>query len=323
MSAKSRFEEFRLSLRPTINELKFSLNRIRKSPLSTIGVTIIIFYVMIAILAPVIAPPINYETGQVMTTWEWFRIPRDGYQHIPSTPSPKHPLGTTEGQWDLYYGIVWGTINAFRIGLFVVIISLAFGLTIGLIGGYFGGLIDEILMRFTDIILAFPGLILAMAFAVILVPIGISNLDAVLYALILVGWPGYARLIRGEILRVRSEDYVEAARAVGCSGWRIMFRHILPNAIYPVIVIASLDIGSIVLTAAALAFLGIGAPPDFADWGQIISRSRNWIMGIQGDPFHYWYVYIIPGIAISGFVLGWSLLGDAFRDILDPTLRRR
>lgn len=322
METKTRWQEFKQSISPTLKELKFSLKRITKSPLSIIGVSIIIFYVILAILAPIIAPPIDYNTGQIAQSWPWYQIPHDGYQNIPSPPSAEHPLGTTEGQYDLWYGIVWGTINAFRIGLYVVAASLAIGLTIGVISGYFGGVIDEILMRFTDIILAFPGLILAMAFAIVLVP-AVSNLDAVLWALILVGWPGYSRLIRGEILRVRAEDYVEAAKAVGCSGLRVMYKHILPNAIYPVIVIATLDIGSIVLTAAALAFLGIGAPADFADWGQIISRSRNWIMGTTGDPFRYWYVYIIPGLAISGFVLGWSLLGDAFRDILDPTLRRR
>ena len=323
MEKKSRFEEFKLRMQPTIRELKFSLKRIRQSPLAIIGVALIIFYVFLAILAPVIAPPINFETGEVMTGWPEGRIPRDGYTHIPSPPSPKHPFGTTEDQFDLYYGLIWGSRNAFRIGLYVVAATLAIGLIIGMLSGYLGGIIDEILMRFTDIILAFPSLILAMAFSVVLVPIGFPQLDAVLLSLILVGWPGYARLIRGEILRVKNEDYVEAARAAGCSEMRILFRHVLPNTIYPIIVVATLDIGSTVLLAAALAFLGIGAPPDFADWGQIISRSRNWILGAPGDPFRYWYVYILPGMFISLFVLGWSLVGDAFRDILDPTLRRR
>ena len=323
MAATSRMQEFRLRLQPTIKEVKFTLTRIRKSPLSIIGAGLITFFVVLAIIAPVIAPAINFQTGQPYESWPWWQIPRDGYTHIPTPPSPEHPLGTTEGQWDLYYGLIWGTRNAFRVGIYVVAAALTIGLLVGIVSGFFGGLIDEILMRFTDIVLAFPGLILAMAFAVTLVPLGFPTLDAVLLALIIVGWPGYTRLIRGEILRVKSEDYVEAARAIGCSKIRIMFRHVLPNVIYPIIVVASLDIGSIVLTAAALAFLGIGAPPDFADWGQIISRSRNWILGTTTDPFHFWYVYIIPGLFISFFVLGWSLLGDAFRDILDPTLRRR
>lgn len=310
-------------MQPTIREIKFSLKRIRSSPLAIVGFSIIIFYICLAILAPVIAPPINFDTGEVIKHWPWYRIPRDGFAHIPSPPSPKHPFGTTEDQFDLYYGLIWGTVNAFRIGVYVVAATLVIGLAIGIVAGYVGGIVDEILMRITDIVLAFPGLILAMAFASVLVPIGISSLDAVLLALILVGWPGYTRLIRGEVLRVKTEDYVEAARAVGCSHLRIIFRHILPNVIYPIIVVSTLDIGSIVLSAAALAFLGIGAPPDYADWGQIISRSRNWILGVPGDPFRYWYVYTLPGLFISFFVLGWSLIGDAFRDILDPMLRRR
>jgi peptide/nickel transport system permease protein len=151
----------------------------------------------------------------------------------------------------------------------------------------------------------------------------LTDLDKVLIALALVGWPGYTRVMRGEILRVRQEDYVEAAKAVGCSDFRIIVRHIIPNAMYPVIIMASLDIGSIVLTAAALSFLGIGAPLGYADWGQMISFARNWIWAGIENPWQYWYTFTIPGIFIFVFVLGWNLLGDAFRDILDPTLRRK
>jgi peptide/nickel transport system permease protein len=125
------------------------------------------------------------------------------------------------------------------------------------------------------------------------------------------------------MLRVKTEDYVEAAKAVGCSDLRVMVRHILPNAIYPLMIAASLDIGAIVLSAAALSFLGIGADPGFADWGQIISRSRDWIYATPQAPLLYWYTFIIPGIFIFTFVLGWNLLGDALRDVLDPMLRRR
>ncbi|MEM2913987.1 MAG: ABC transporter permease [Candidatus Bathyarchaeia archaeon] len=150
-----------------------------------------------------------------------------------------------------------------------------------------------------------------------------NQLDKVLIALAIVGWPGYTRLIRGEILRVKQEDYVEAARAVGCSDLRIIVRHILPNAMYSVLIVASLDIGAIVLTAAALSFLGIGAPLGYADWGQMISFARNTMVSSLENPLQYWYTFTIPGIFIFMFVLGWNLLGDAFRDILDPTLRRR
>jgi len=141
--------------------------------------------------------------------------------------------------------------------------------------------------------------------------------------LILVGWPSYARLMRGEVLRVKSQDFVEAAKAVGCSDFRVIFRHIVPNAIYPMLVMASLDIGTTVLSAAALSFLGLGAPVGYADWGQLISLSRNWIIGTPGQPLKYWHTFIIPGLFIFTFVLGWNLLGDALRDVLDPMMRRR
>ncbi|HEX68975.1 MAG TPA: ABC transporter permease [Candidatus Bathyarchaeota archaeon] len=307
-----RWENFRKEIDPTIKEIKFMLYKIRKSPLSLAGASIVAFFVLLAIMAPVLAPPVYDDP---------FQMPLVTYSARPMPPSAEHPFGVMNG-YDLYYGCIWGTITAFRVGVVVVASSLVIATIIGVIAGYYGGIIDEILMRFTDIIIAFPGLILAMVFVSVLVPAGWNPLDAVLAALILVGWPTYTRVIRGEVLRIRNEDFVEAAKAVGCSDFRIITRHILPNTIYPILIMASLDIGSIVLTAAALSFLGIGAPPGFSDWGQIISYSRQWIYSPKG--IHaYWYGYTIPGIFIFMFVLGWNLLGDAFRDILDPMIRRR
>jgi ABC-type dipeptide/oligopeptide/nickel transport system permease subunit len=262
-------------------------------------------------------------------------------------------------------------------------IAVILGILIGSISGYYGGVIDEIMMRFTDIVLAFPGLILSMALVIALprvwpidfgfvliliallvgptivgyilkvrsrwmlvstlvavllftvldiwvfgtriwtINLELSQIDKVLIALALIGWPGYCRVIRGETFRVKQEAYVEAAKAVGCSDLRIIVRHILPNSIYPVIIMASLGIGGTVLTAAALSFLGIGAPAGYADWGQMIAFARNWIWAGFQNPWQYWYTFTIPGIVIFFFVLGWNLLGDAFRDVLDPTLRRR
>ena len=310
MGIKERIKEFRTSLAPSIKESRFMLSRLKQSPLSVVGTSIIIFYVVIALLAPVLAPEQSRDP---------YLIPRDRYFPTPQAPSEKHPFGTAEGQYDIYYGVIWGTRTAFRIGLWVVAASLAIGIALGCISGYYGGAIDELMMRFTDIIFAFPGLILAMAFVVALGP----GLDNVLLALVLVGWPGYTRVIRGEILRVKQEDYVEAAKAVGCSDLRVIVRHIIPNAVYPILIMATLDIGAIVLSAAALSFLGLGAPIGYADWGQMISYSQNWIFASRANPWMYWYTFIVPGIFIFTFVLGWNLLGDAFRDILDPTLRRR
>jgi len=133
----------------------------------------------------------------------------------------------------------------------------------------------------------------------------------------------YARLIRGEVLRLKEVDYVQAARAVGVPTYRILLRHILPNAIWPVFVMATMNMGSIVITFAALSFLGVGLPQDYADWGQMISFSRDWIIGLHGNPLQYWYTFTFPGAAITLFCLAWNLLGDALRDILDPRLRGR
>jgi peptide/nickel transport system permease protein len=190
---------------------------------------------------------------------------------------------------------------------------------LGSLAGYFGGILDEVIMRITDIFLAFPALILAMAIVSAIGP----SLKSVMIALTVVSWPSYARLIRGDILQVREEDYIEASRGLGASSGRVIIRHALPNAIYPTLIMASLDIGAVVLAAAALSFLGLGAPEGYADWGQLTSFARNWIVGPPGNTLKYWYAVTIPGLFILFFVLGWNLLGDAFRDILDPRLARR
>jgi peptide/nickel transport system permease protein len=369
---------------PAMAELKFMLYRIRRSPLSLVGVVIIVFFAIMAASAPILAPKPAWDVTKISDA---FMIPRASWYSTPSPPSVAYPFGLTTEQYDIYYGCVWGTITAFRVGITVVGLSLLIGLTVGILAGYYGGLIDEVLMRLTDIVFAFPGLVLAIVFvavlpstltigvayflpiiAVILSIITISNLafsraritsrrsmawlistavaivltvavlanylpnigfglslaklDKVLIALTVVGWPGYTRVIRGEVLRTRTEDYIEAAKASGCSDIRIMSRHILPNAIYPILILASLDIGGVVLTAAALSFLGIGAPPNYADWGQLVQKSENYLAQ-AGSLGTYWYIWVIPGAFIFIFCLGWNLLGDAIRDILDPTLRRR
>ncbi len=295
-----------------MTELRFWLHQLRKNPLSIIGVTLILIFAIMAIFAPILAPP---PEGHI----DPYQIPRDGYSPVPQPPSEEHTFGTTQGQYDIYYGVIWGTRSAFQVGLIVMGAILVIGILLGSIAGYFGGILDEIIMRITDVFLAFPPLILAMAIVVALGP----SLNTVIIALIIVSWPVYARLIRGDILATREEDYVEAARGLGASNFRIITRHVLPNSIYSALVMASLDIGAIVLAAAALSFLGLGAPEGYADWGQLIQFSRNWIVGTPGNPMAYWYTVIIPGLFILFFVLGWNLLGDAFRDILDPRLAKR
>ncbi len=287
--------------------LKYLLYQLRRNPLSLAGITIILAFLIIAILAPAIAPPPEGHSNI-------YQIPRSGFAPIPTPPSEDHIFGTTQGQYDIFYGVIWGTRSAFQVGLLVVGAVLIIGITLGSIAGYFGGIIDEVIMRITDVFMAFPALILAMAITVALGP----SLTSVMVALIIVSWPSYTRLVRGDILAIREEDYVEASRGVGSSHARIIIRHILPNAIYPTLIMASLDIGAVVLSAAALSFLGLGAPEGYADWGQMVQFARNWIVGPPGNPLAYWYTVTIPGLFILFFVLGWNLLGDAFRDILDP-----
>lgn len=285
-----------------------TVHKLLTNPLSFIGIVLISFFIVIAVIAPWITKP-EYANRYI--------IPRDGYSSTPQPPSVSHPLGTTEGQYDIFYGIVWGTRTAFRIGLLVVAGIVLIGVTLGAIAGYYGGIVDEIIMRLTDIFLTFPFLVAAMVMVVLLG----RGLNHVMIALVVFGWMGYARMIRGDILAIKEIDYVAAARALGASDLRIIFRHVLPNAIYPVFVMSTMDIGSMVLTAAALSFLGLGSQVGYADWGQMISFARNWILGTDANPFAYWYTVIYPGLAIVLFVLGWNLVGDAFRDILDPRMR--
>ncbi|MDR5682982.1 MAG: ABC transporter permease [Armatimonadota bacterium] len=286
------------------------LRRMRRNPLSIAGLVLVCFFVLVAILAPVLAPPPEGWRNP-------YQIPNETFAPDPRPPRPGYPFGTTSEQYDLYYGVVWGTRTAFRVSLTVIAISVAVGLVIGGLAGYRGGLVDEVFMRITDVFLAFPGLILA----VVIVAILGKGLDKVLMALALVSWPTYTRLLRGEILSAKERDFVEAARALGASDFRVFFRHVLPNTIYPVVVYGSLDMGSVVISAAALSFLGLGAEVGYADWGQLINLSRPWIIGAPGNALQYWYTLVYPGLAISLFVLGWNLLGDAFRDIMDPKLR--
>jgi peptide/nickel transport system permease protein len=295
-----------------MGRLRYVLHQLRRNPLSIVGITLIILFAVIAIAAPLIAPtPEN--------ALDPYSIPRDGFSPIPQPPSDEHIFGTTEGQYDIFYGVVWGTRTAFKVGLMVVGGILLIGITLGSIAGYFGGIIDEIIMRITDVFLAFPTLILAMAVVMALGP----SIESVMVALMAVSWPVYTRLVRGDILSIREEDYVDAARGIGAGNFRIITRHVLPNSIYPVLVMASLDIGAVVLAAAALSFLGLGAPSGYADWGQMIQYARNWIVGSPTDPFAYWFTVTIPGLFILFFVLAWNLLGDAFRDILDPRLGKK
>lgn len=306
---------------------------ILRNPLSVAGMTLITIYILIAILAPVLAPtPANSRNA--------YLIPRDGFSSTPKQPGTvwksnapavpfwmswlgikkwTHFFGTASGQWDIYYGVIWGTRTAIFVGLIVVGICWIAGILIGAISAFYGGWLDEVIMRITEVFMAFPFIMAALTLSAILAPVIGKGIWAPVIALVVFGWMGYARLIRGDILSVREREYVMAARVVGVKDSGILLRHIIPNAIYPSIVVASLDIGSIVISFAALSFLGIGTEIGYADWGQLISFARNWIPALQ----EYWYIVVYPGIFLLFFTLGWNLLGDALRDIMDPRMRGR
>ena len=228
-----------------------------------------------------------------------------------------HPFGTAAGGWDMYYGVVWGTRTAIKVGVIIEGITLLLGILIGAISGFYGGFIDTLLMRITEVFMTFPFILSAMTLSAILTPIMGRGLVA-----------GNHRVDRIRLDGLCPPDprrYPLGARArlrAGCQGGgrqrsRIMFKHIIPNAIYPTLVVASLDIGTIVVAFAALSFLGIGTELGYADWGQLVSFARNWIPHLV----KFWWILIFPGVALILFVLGWNLVGDALRDIMDPRMR--
>lgn len=285
------------------------LRRIWSHTSARIGLIIVIFYILIAVFAPFLAKPYKVSDPYI--------VKQHGFEIQPKKPSLKYPFGTTQNQYDIFYAMVWGTRLAFKISIVVVFISFIIGVFIGGIAGYYGGVVDEILMRFTDVIISLPSLVLAMVVATVLGP-GIENL---IIAITLVWWPSYARMFRGEVLKIKNADYINYAKVAGGGTFWIFKKHIIPNAIYTVIILSSLDIANVVLIASSLSFLGIGSPPGYADWGQVISISRNWIISSLSDPFSYLHTIAIPSLFIFFFVLGFNLIGEAVRDIVDPTIR--
>jgi peptide/nickel transport system permease protein len=319
------------------------IRKLLTNPTSLAGILLLLAFAVIAGVAPWAAPPPENARDLYM-------IPRDGFSSTPRSPNGAHPFGTTEGQYDIYYGVVWGTRTAFRVGVVITIFTTFIGLVVGSVSAYYGGWIDEVLMRITEIFQAFPYLLAAITLTSVLQtvygreetgplmfvarllamvtfghnparpvdPIQLQILTGML-AIICFGWMTVARVIRGNILAVRELEYALAARAIGAGNLRILLRHLLPNAVFPVLVIASMNIGAYVLNFAALSFLGLGAQRGYADWGQMINFARNWIPTLAD----HWYIVAFPGAAIVLFVLAWNLVGDVLRDILDPRMRGR
>jgi peptide/nickel transport system permease protein len=306
----------------------YALNR---SPPGVIGLSLVTIFILLGIFGPVIAP---YR-------YNYFPLFEESKTYL-SPPGEYFLLGADHFGRDLVSLLLQGARTSLVISIMVILLGVPFGILLGLIAGYFGGKIDEIIMRVTDMFLAFPPLILAIAFAAVLPDRistlinqneilkqillwlfaldrteagNLSRLLAVMIAMAIVWWPGYARITRGSTLTERESLYVESAKAIGLPSTRIMFRHILPNIIGPILVYITLDFGMVVLTEAGLSFLGLGATPPIADWGRIVYD------GSQFFP-NAWWLIIFPGLIVLLDVLGWNLLGDSLRDILDPKLRR-
>lgn len=314
--------------RSRVDELKLMLRAFNRSPLGVFGFILIAFFFFLGIFGPMIAPE---------PYWELFKYPRNmppGWQG--------HIFGTDHYGRDLLSIMLWGARVSLVIGLLVVALGVPLGIILGLIAAYYGGAVDEIIMRIVDIFYAFPALMLAIAMAAVLpttiskflfqVPVlegfftvlfGIRLYDsgnlgpmlAVILAMVIVWWPGYTRMIRAVALSEKEKVYVEAAKALGLSDFQIMFKHILPNLSSIILVMVTIDLGSIIILEAALSFLGLGAQPPIAEIGRLVSDGR------QYWPDKWWLV-IIPGTFLFIVGLGWNLLGDVLRDVLDPRTRR-
>jgi peptide/nickel transport system permease protein len=267
----------------------------RGNPLLVVGGIMAAVIVLIALLAPILA---RYPADAGSATHPL---------SVLSPPSASHLFGTDQVGRDILSRVLYGARVSPLIAAFVLLISCVIGIPLGLAAGFFGGVIDEVIMRVTDVFLAFPALLLALAFVSVLPP----SLTSTTLAIAIAWWPWYTRLIRGQAASVAGRPYIESCRALGISRRRIIFRHILPNAITPLIVQISLDVGGVILTAAALSFLGLGAQDPTPDWGLMVSQGQSYFTT-------HWWLVTFPGLAILLTAVAFNLLGDGLCDVLDP-----
>ena len=270
------------------------LYHLRRNPLVLIGIVIVTLWIIIAVIAPAISPshPLQQNLADRL-----------------QTPNAVYPMGTDELGRDMLSRVLWGAQITIPAGLAVVIIGSLLGTIIGALAGFIGGIGDELLMRLTELFMAFPTIILAMAVTAALGP----DIKNAILALVIVWWPSYARVVRGLVLEIKSQEYVEAAHAVGAPGIYILFRTILPNCVAPAVILATLDIGNAIIVFASLSFIGLGPDPSSPEWGRMVS------IGI--DFFDQWWMWLFPGLAIASLVMAFNFIGDGLRDILDPRLR--
>jgi peptide/nickel transport system permease protein len=277
-------------------QIRQQFARLFGNPLSAVGLALSAAFVLMAIAAPLLAPhdPLAMDPSKRL-----------------AAPSALHWFGTDDGGRDILARVIFGTRSSLLTALGILSLASVIGTSIGLAAGYFGGWVDETLMRITDMFLAFPALVLAMGLAAALGP---SLFNAML-ATAVVWWPWYARLVRGQALHLKNEAFVEAARVAGASGLRIAVRHILRNCLTPIIVQMSLDIGYAILTLSSLSFIGLGAQPPTPEWGSMVSIGRDYFLD-------QWWIVTFPGLAIFLSVMAFNLLGDGLQESLSPRLRR-
>lgn len=277
--------------------VRSTVAELRSNRLTLIGAIIVAVLGFVAIVGPTIVP---YDPAA-----------QDLSNRL-QAPSLAHPLGTDQLGRDMATRLIYGARVSLGIAIAVTAIRVVIGTVVGLVAGYAGGWVDELLMRLVDIQLAFPGLVLALVVAGILGP----SLRNVMIALSIVGWTTYARVVRGSVLSIKEREYVDAARLAGTPRRRIFKRHLLPGVINPVIVIATLNLGTVVLATAGLSFIGLGAQPPTPEWGTMLAGGREYVRSA-------WWIVNAPGVAIMLTVFGFNLLGDGLRDILDPKQQAR
>jgi len=282
------------TLKYKLEDLRRAWYRFKKNKLSIAGLSIILFVVFMAIAAPYISP-YPEDAGAVVK-----------FEQAYQPPSWEHLFGTDEAGRDVLSRVIFGARYSLTLAFVVLTIAVCIGVPLGLIAGLYKGLISDIIMRVTDVFLALPSIVLALAVTVVLSP----SLINVMWAMAFGWWPWYTRLVYGEALSVKQEDFVEAAKLLGASKIRIAFKEILPNCISPIIVKITLDMGFVILAGAGLSFLGLGAQPPTPDWGTMMSEGRSHLPTI-------WWPTVFPGLAVCFTVLGFNLLGDGLRDVLD------
>jgi peptide/nickel transport system permease protein len=273
------------------------LHPLLRNRLSLLGLGIIVGLVLVAIFAPALAT--HHPQGVDL-------------QKKLIAPGAEHRFGTDSAGQDIYSRVIYAARLDLSLGLLVLLTATVTGSALGLVAGYLAGRADSLVMRLTEVFLAFPGLILAMA---LVAAVGSRSMFVVVLAIACRWWAPYARLVRAQVLAIRHSGYVEAAQALGLSGGRIIWRHVAPNCLSPVMVQATLDLGQIILTAAALSFIGLGAQPGQPEWGRMVADGRDYLRT-------NWWVATFPGLAIFVTVLGFNLVGDSLRDYFDPRLRQ-